>query len=163
MLDALWLDLGRDVFHYKFTAILLLFRFGYIFFFRKHSKLIKERLPRPPSDATWFLPVHVWGIESLFHLGWWFALFLRGVKISSPGPDRLHPGLLEHGFFSASVLIVVVGLCYLQEHLAWCAGLGVRESQATIPLSVMISILGVWFVWISYFSLLSIKFIPMIS
>lgn len=162
-MDMLWLDLSRDIFHYKFTAILLLFRFAYIFLLRKRSKLLRKRAPRPSSDATWFLPVYFWGIESLFHLlqwlanfGWWWkANISQEVRVSDPGMDRIHPSFFEHGFFSAAVLIGVVGFCYLQEQLARRIGLGVRESQATIPLAVIVSILGVWFMWISYISLLT--------
>jgi hypothetical protein len=150
-IEYLGVELSEAIFHYKFVAILLLFRFGYLFFFRKHFKLIKKRVPRPSSDATWFLPVYVWGIESIMYMNRWV-----NSQEYSGGIKYLMNKFIEQFYISTIILIVVTGLCYLQEYLAHRVGMGVRESQATIPLSVLFSILGVWFIWIVYYSIMDI-------
>jgi len=129
-------------FLYKFVALLLLFRFVNIFFVRKYTRLIEKRTSRPSSDATWFLPVYVWGIESLLHIKWWFDIGLNSGSFIS---TLIY---FEQFLFSAAILIVVIGLCYLQESWARHFGMGVRESQITIPLPLLVSILSVWLIWI---------------
>jgi len=141
-MDFFSLDMNASPFlHYRLVAILLLFRFGYIFFVRKYSRLIGKRISRPSSDATWFLPLYVWGVESLLHIKWWFDIGLNSGSWISPLI------CFEQFLFSAAMLIAVIGLCYLHESLARHFGMGVRESQITIPLPVLICILSVWSMW----------------
>lgn len=132
----------KSLFHYKYAFILLLFRFGYIFFSRKRFKFIKGRVPRPSFDAIWFLPVFIWGIESLNHMVWW------DVERQIQGFEYYQIGRIEHGFFSALIFLIIIGLCLLQEYLARYVGIGVRENQSTIPISLIVVFLSVISVWI---------------
>jgi hypothetical protein len=60
--------------------------------------------------------------------------------------DRL--SFVEHGLFSATLLLVIFGMCFLQEYLARRAGMGVRKNQFTVPFAIIPIILGVYSLWI---------------
>jgi hypothetical protein len=148
-MDFFSLDMNASPFlHYRLVAVLLLFRFGYIFFVRKHSKLIEKRISRPSSDATWFLPVYVWGIEFLLYIKWLYDM--------GPGSGSFISlaFYFEQFLFSAVILAIVIGLCFLQEFLARHVGMGVRESQITIPLPLLVGILSVWLIWVIFYTYL---------
>jgi hypothetical protein len=130
-----------DPFSYKAVVILLLFRFGHLYYSRKHFRSSRERTARLSSDATWFLPVYVWGIESLVHLAR-PIISMRYKYLIEP----MH--FSDYFFLTVSILMVVIGLCWLQEKIARGIGMTVRKSQATIPLSVLASILGVLLTWV---------------
>jgi hypothetical protein len=118
------LELSEPIFHYKFVAILILFRFGYLFFSRKRFKFIKERIPRSPSDATWFLPVYIWGIEFLLYIKWLYDIVAGSGSLMSPALPFVH------FLISLVILVIVIGLCFLQEFLARHIGMGVREARS---------------------------------
>lgn len=130
-----------DIFSYKAVAILIIFRFGYLFFSRKRFISSRERTARLSSDATWFLPVYVWGIDSLVHLARPIIVMQYRYLIE---PTQFS----DYFFLTVSILIVVIGLCFLQEKIARRIGISVRASQATIPLSVLACILGVLLTWV---------------
>lgn len=108
---------------------------------------------RAPSDSTWFVPVHLWGIASVMHAGWALA---GGAMTRCWGPSAL--GLAEHAAFSGALLPGVLALCFLAEHVARRLRLPARPAQATVPLPVVAAILGVAACW----QLAFLMFLPII-
>ncbi len=98
--------------------------------------------PSTPSDATWFVPVYIWGLESIGHAHWWaFRASWRGIA-----PNLLWIGI-EQSLYSAGVLALVCLACFHLERRAYGAGLRSRVPQATLPLPVVAGILSVVEAW----------------
>lgn len=97
--------------------------------------------PRAASDLTWFVPVFVWGIESLRHGLWWiYEAPFRGI---AAGPHLL---VLRAGL-TCIIMVAVLLACFLAEYLADRVGCAGREPQATLPLPVFAAVLGVQWAW----------------
>ena len=104
-------------------------------------------LPRPPSDATWFVPVYVCGLSSLYHA--WYALF--GISHCFGVPEFV---FAEHARFAFALLAAVVAWGFLAEHLARRVGLPARAWQGALPLAVVAALLGVAGAWAALFLLI---------
>jgi hypothetical protein len=136
--------LAREVQHYGPVWAVLALQFGAVLYQAKRRTVPPRRVPivRPSSDATWFVPVHLWGIASIFHGGW--LLFGDGPH----GCFGLSPlAFGDHALFSFAVLGAVIPLCFLAEHLARRVGFPVRMPQATLPVALLAAILGVCGSW----------------
>ena len=99
------------------------------------------RVPPVRSDLTYFLPVFVWGIESVVHGHQ--AMF---------GPSRYCFGFPIWAFASQAALSGVVGMALiaaglLSERWARRGGWFVREGWAALPLPVVAGLVGVQLNW----------------
>ena len=106
---------------------------------------VHERHPmhaaRPPADLTWFVPIYVWGLESLHHLAWWLLGshgFCFGPPISS---------LFSRGFLTCLVMAATVGASFVSEQWARQNRRAARAAQATLPLPIVAAIIGVLWTW----------------
>jgi hypothetical protein len=97
----------------------------------------------PPAETAWFLPVHLWGLASIYH-GWrlLFGDEFRGCF----GVDLL--ALLSHAALSFSVLALIAPICVLAEQAARLRSLSARTACATLPLPVLATLLGVAGCWV---------------
>jgi hypothetical protein len=130
--------LARDLLHYTATGATLLIGLARI---GLHAKKRTTRGPLSGTfagDAAWFVPVYVWGIESLRHLTWWL---LGGEFFPYP------PSFLQHGEFTIAILAFVAAACLAEEYLAKRTGLPARQACGTIPVPTMAAIVGVLAVW----------------
>jgi hypothetical protein len=99
-----------------------------------------SRTQRPPSDPTWFVPVYLWGLQSLGHIyqfenGFWDHSDLTIVVYG------------EQYLLNFGVAALVLAGCFLSEHWARQRGWAARAPQATLPLGVVAAIIGVQAVW----------------
>jgi hypothetical protein len=97
-----------------------------------------------PSSMTCFLPVLVWGIESVFH-----------AHRAMLGPSRFCFGVPVWAFAQQGLLSALVGfvlLCggFLSENWARRAGWPVRRDRAGLPLGVVAALASVQLVWCSF-------------
>jgi len=143
--DIPGLEAGRDLLHYKVVAAVLLFRFVRIMLVWRHPRHRMVDMIRPPSDANWFLPVYVWGLESLCHVRWLGANIVRIME--SEGGLSIQKCFCNHAVLSAAILVVVLTLCFMEESLARTVGLPARAGQATLPLPVLGVMFGVMLNW----------------
>ncbi len=94
----------------------------------------------PPAEMAWFLPVHLWGLASVYH--GWRLLFGDGCF----GVDLL--ALLSHAALSFSVLALIAPICVLAEQAARLRNLSARPACATLPLPFLATLLGVAGCWV---------------
>lgn len=107
----------------------------------------REAPARHSADATWFLPVYVGGICSVYHAhaALWSNLLLDPRR----HPSSLQYGvLLQQGAFSAAVLALLLFACFFAEWWAGKLGLSVRSSHGALPLPVAAAIVGVLENWV---------------
>jgi hypothetical protein len=88
---------------------------------------------RPAWDATWFVPVYLWGIEAI-----WDATGM--VSADSSYLHRAVPSCL--------MLMVVLALCVAAEGWAHSRGLQTRESIGSLPLPVGAALVSLLLVWV---------------
>ena len=115
-----------DLYQYKLTILCLL---GQLAFARR------------AADLAWFVPVYVWGLESLHHLSWW----LFGNHGFCWGPPII--SFFSRCFLSCLVMAATVGACFASEQWARQNGRAVRPAQATLPVPIVAAILGVQWTW----------------
>jgi len=138
---------------YPVTFVTLAAGFGLIWYRRRKPSGVLR--PSRPSDAMWFTPVYLWGVESICHAHWWaFEAQWGGIA-----PNMLWIGIYE-AFYSAAMLAVVCGGCFVAERQASKVGLRAREPQATLPVSVVASILSVVEAWSLLIWAMSPGFLP---
>jgi hypothetical protein len=94
----------------------------------------RQHVPRPMSDATWFVPVYVWGIECL-------------VDAANYGAG--HFGWPERAVGDVIMLIVALALSLSAEMWARRLGCAARRSQGSVPLPVVAAVLSVLLTWIA--------------
>jgi len=58
--------------YYQMTLVYIVCQFAPIAW-RLRTPSFRSPAPRPAGDPTWFLGVHVWGIESIYNLEWFTA------------------------------------------------------------------------------------------
>jgi hypothetical protein len=146
----------RDLFLYKFTILCVVTQFGAIVWWSRPSRRRQSRAPRPPSDAFWFLPVFVWGLESLRHCAWWvFEGQFRGIGVAVA---KTLPAFLPRIMLTELMLGITLCGCFLAENVAHRGNLAARIPQATLPLSVVAAIVGVQWAW----GLLVLAFVPVL-
>lgn len=139
MLDAAFRE--GELFLYKFTILSVIVQLGAIVWWSRPSLPQRRSTPRPPSDAFWFLPVFVWGLESLHHCKWWaFEAPFRGIV-------KTLLAFLPRIVLTEVMLGATVCGCFLAENLAHRRNLAARTPQATLPLGVVVAIVGVQWVW----------------
>jgi hypothetical protein len=130
-----------DFLQYKATTMCVALQFAVIawrFYFRSPAS---RRPKRSASDLTWFVPVFVWGIESLRHAHWFaFDAPVRGI---APSGYLFLPRAELTGFILGAVLLA----CFLAEYLAHRVGCAGRQPQATLPLPVAAAVFGVQSTW----------------
>ena len=136
--------IARDAWHYLPAGASLALEFG-VARLRRAARP-GTRVLRPHSDATWFVPVHLWGLCSLYHACWF--LFGDGPRGCWGVPVWVFG---SHAGFSWAVLAVVLSLCFLAEHVARRRGAPVRHCRATLPLPLLATILGVAGCWLLLF------------
>lgn len=128
-----------DLYHYKLTALYIVAQL-----------LVASRWPRrpntpfpqrPPSDATWFVPVFVWGLEALGHLVWWLT-DSHGFCFGLPPAATL-----ERVKVTTFMMATALAASVLSEHLARRHHRAARAAQATVPVSVLAALLGVQWTW----------------
>ena len=130
-----------DFLQYRVTLLCVALAFGAIAWRARFGGPGPRPRPRAPSDLTWFVPVFVWGIESLRHALWWlFDAPFRGIAKS---PYLLLPRAELTSFILGAVLLA----CFLAEYVAHRVGCAGREPQATLPLPVFAAVLGVQWTW----------------
>ena len=141
MAEAMLLEAARlDGWQYKFTVLYLLVQLIAVTARRARVQPSRQTI-RPASDATWFLPVYVWGIESIHHGYWWL------FEAPFGGIAKTVYGLLPRVELSVAVLMVTVGVCFLTEHLARRKGLPCRAAVGAVPLPVVVAVVAVQWIW----------------
>jgi hypothetical protein len=128
-----------DLYHYKLTALYIVAQL--LFISRWPHRRVTTSVQRPPSDATWFVPVFVWGLESLRHLAWWLTDshgFCFGVPPAAT---------LERAKLTSVFMIGALAASFLSEHQARRHHRAVRAAQATVPMSVLAALFGVQWTW----------------
>jgi hypothetical protein len=132
--------------HYRFTVLCLLAQLSATEWPRK---VLRPATVRPPSDPAWFVPIFVWGIESVRHAHW--SLFERPVEFP------YLPDFAGQAGLSGLVLALVLAACFFTERRAGRQGLAARAPQVSLPLPVVAAILGAHWCW----SVLGIAFISL--
>ena len=128
-----------DLWQYKLTLLYVALQLAALRWCRKGRRQV---LPRPASDLTWFVPMFVWGLESLHHLGWWI-LTSHGYCFGPP-----FDALLWRWFLSGVLMVGTLIACFVSEFLARRMGWAARPAQATLPLPVVAALLGVHGTWV---------------
>lgn len=105
------------------------------------------RVRPSPWESAWFVPIYVWGLESLVVIqgrcGWHPNCF---------GPDVL--GYLQDGAWIFAVGGGVLTCCLVAEAIARRRGLPARPHLGSVPLPVFAAMAGVaanWVFWLSLF------------
>ena len=106
---------------------------------------------RPGADATWFISVYIWGIESLHH-GYWWVFDAPYMGFAKPFQT-----LLPRAVLSLSVLGLAISASLASEWFATRKGLPARASAGALPLPVVAAIVGVHWTW----SLWCLVFLPL--
>lgn len=132
--------LGREASHYMPAWLALAAQLGAIVR-RARARARPIAAARPPSDATWFVPVYLCALSSIYHAYW--SLF--GLSHCWGLPTFVYA---EHAQFAAAALALTTLLCFLGEHLARIVGLPVRAPQATLPGAVVAALLGAGGSWL---------------
>lgn len=137
MAEAMLLEAARlDGWQYKFTLLYLVVQLAVI-----AALPVRVRHPRrstrPASDATWFLPVSVWGLESIRNGYWWIfeAPFIGIAKTVHAFLPRIE--------LAAAALMVTTAVCLSSEHLARRRRLPCRAAAGSVPASVVAAIIAV--------------------
>jgi hypothetical protein len=128
-----------DLYLYKLTAFCIVAQLVAISRW-PHRRATKPP-PRPSSDATWFVPVYVWGLESLRHLVWWLTephRFCFGLPFSAS---------FQRVELTAIIMAVALAGSFLSERQARRHRRAVREAQAAVPISVVAALFGVQWTW----------------
>jgi hypothetical protein len=90
----------------------------------------------------YFVPIYIWGIESLAHAHWWaFRASFRGIA-----PNLLWIGA-EQGVYSLGVLGMTAAACILAEYFAARTGMRTRAGRGTVPLPVVAGVSAVGMAW----------------
>jgi|WetSurMetagenome_2_1015567.scaffolds.fasta_scaffold455619_1 hypothetical protein len=104
------------------------------------------RAPRPPSDPLWFVPVYLWGLQSLYQL----CEVHSGLTGTEGTKGCVGSSILLYGMlFTANLylLLLVLAGCFLSEHWARKRGWPARAPQATLPLGAVAALIGVQAGW----------------
>src|SRR5512139_1452496 len=101
-----------DAWHYKFTLAYLALQLVVTALRTPTESLRRARIPRASWDATWFLPVYIWGLESLRHGYWWL------FEVPYTGFEKTVYGFGARVELSGAMLFIALGGCFLAEHLA---------------------------------------------
>jgi len=120
---------------YGWTSLYCLLQFGVIAWMSRRSTRQGERASRPSSDATWYLPVYVWGIES-------------NVNVVNVTAGDGWPCLVA--VQQALMLLVTLGLCLGAEAWARRRGRPARATQGALPLPVVAAIISVEMPWLMF-------------
>jgi len=128
-----------DVFQYKLTALYVVAQLLAIT--KWPSRIAPPSAVRPASDVTWFLPVFIWGLESLHHLVWWLTephRFCFGIPPAATFERAELTSVMMAGALAAS---------FLSERQARRHRRPARAAQATVPLPVVAALIGVQWTW----------------
>jgi hypothetical protein len=96
---------------------------------------------RPASDMTWFIPVFIWGLESLHHLVWWIGE-PHGFCFGPPPAATF-----ERAELTSVLMVGALAASFLSEHQARRHHRPARAPQATIPIAVLAALTGVQWTW----------------
>jgi hypothetical protein len=120
---------------YGWTFLYCLAQFVAISWWSRSSLPRRGRAPRCSSDATWYLPVYVWGMESNIN-----------VVNATAGDGWVCMVAVQQG----AMLLVTLGLCLGAEAWARRGGCAARATQGALPLSVVAAIIGVEMPWLLF-------------
>ena len=137
-----WLEHATLVGWYRFT---IAYASCQVAVLRWWPRTERSRLCRPASDATWFVPVFIWGVESLDHLLEW--PWTRGMCFGVP-----RDWVGAQGIGSGAMLCAAVIACLWSEGIARRTGRGVRSATWSIPAGVAAGIVSVELNWVLFYA-----------
>jgi hypothetical protein len=135
-----------DVFQYKLTFLYIGVQLLAVT--RWPRRLGAQPSIRSAADMTWFMPVFVWGLESLHHLVWWLSEshgFCFGIPPAAT---------FERAELTSVLMVGALAASFLSEHQARRHHRAARPAQATVPLPVLAALMGVEWTWTLVLSVL---------
>lgn len=136
-------ELSTELLHYRLTLAAVALEFIAIAGLSRRRQVSSARPCRPPWDSTWFVPIYVWGIESLLHAH------------SSLTTVAAGHGLLGAVFWllirlevSGLALLCALGACAVAEWWAVSRGLPARAGVGAVPFPTVAAIIAVYWTWL---------------
>jgi hypothetical protein len=128
-----------DVLQYKLTASYVVAQLLVISRWRSRTATLPS--VRSASDLTWFIPVFIWGLESLHHLVWWLSES-HGFCFGTPPAATF-----ERAELTSVLMVGALAASFLSEQQARRHHRPARAAQATVPLPVLAALIGVQWTW----------------